>query len=179
MNRDYEKELHRAEQEKARAQKADSFWNAFRLTENGHVKSTLLLNSFCLSILSLPFILPAFYLLTDPIHHLLSAAPRAVENLANALLPAAVGTAACALAQLFCHPRTVLAALPVAAGAGAGQSDCHAADSPGAGRNLSVPEPVYHAGAGAAGSGHRRLPVAAAPEGVTSHSYITEKAVKL
>ena len=110
MNRDYEKELHRAEQEKARAQKADSFWNAFRLTENGHVKSTLLLNSFCLSILFLAVYFAAFYLLTDPIHHLLSAAPRAVENLANALLPAAVGTAACALAQLFCHPRTVLAA---------------------------------------------------------------------
>ena len=61
MNRDYEKELHRAEQEKARAQKADSFWNAFRLTENGHVKSTLLLNSFCLSILFLAVYFAAFY----------------------------------------------------------------------------------------------------------------------
>ena len=37
MNQDFEKELQRAEREKARAQRADSFWNAFQLTENGHV----------------------------------------------------------------------------------------------------------------------------------------------
>ena len=106
MNQDFEKELQRAEREKARAQRADSFWNAFQLTENGHVKSTLLLNSFCLSIVFLAVYFAAFYLLTDPIHALLSSA---VENLANALLPAIVGTAVCGLTHLFCRPQTVLA----------------------------------------------------------------------
>ena len=51
MNQDFEKELRRAEREKEHARRVESFWDAFRLTENGHVKSTLLLNSFCLSIL--------------------------------------------------------------------------------------------------------------------------------
>ena len=113
MNQDFEKELQRAEREKARAQRADSFWNAFQLTENGHVKSTLLLNSFCLSIVFLAVYFAAFYLLTDPIHALLSSAPLAVENLANALLPAIVGTAVCGLTHLFCRPQTVLAAILV------------------------------------------------------------------
>ena len=53
MNQDFEKELRRAEREKEQARRVESFWDAFRLTENGHVKSTLLLNSFCLSILFL------------------------------------------------------------------------------------------------------------------------------
>ena len=51
MNQDFKKELRRAEREKEQARRVESFWDAFRLTENGHVKSTLLLNSFCLSIL--------------------------------------------------------------------------------------------------------------------------------
>ena len=80
MNQDFEKELQRAEREKARAQRADSFWNAFQLTENGHVKSTLLLNSFCLSILFLAVYFAAFYLLADPIHALLSPAPLPVRQ---------------------------------------------------------------------------------------------------
>ena len=46
MNQDFEKELRRAEREKEQARRVESFWDAFRLTENGHVKSTLLLNSF-------------------------------------------------------------------------------------------------------------------------------------
>ena len=88
----------------------ESFWDAFRLTENGHVKSTLLLNSFCLSILFLAVYGAAFFLLTDPIHAWLALAPRAVENLVSALLPALIGTAICALTHLICHPQTVLAA---------------------------------------------------------------------
>ena len=68
MNQDFEKELRRAEREKEQARRVESFWDAFRLTENGHVKSTLLLNSFCLSILFLAVYGAAFFLLTDPIH---------------------------------------------------------------------------------------------------------------
>ena len=40
----------------------------------------------------------------------LALAPRAVENLVSALLPALIGTAVCALTHLICHPQTVLAA---------------------------------------------------------------------
>ena len=65
MNQDFEKELRRAEREKEQARRVESFWDAFRLTENGHVKSTLLLNSFCLSILFLAVYGAAFFLLTD------------------------------------------------------------------------------------------------------------------
>ena len=86
MNQDFEKELRRAEREKEQARRVESFWDAFRLTENGHVKSTLLLNSFCLSILFLAVYGAAFFLLTDPIHAWLALAPRAVENLVSALL---------------------------------------------------------------------------------------------
>ena len=96
MNQDFEKELRRAEREKEQARRVESFWDAFRLTENGHVKSTLLLNSFCLSILFLAVYGAAFFLLTDPIHAWLALAPRAVENLVSALLPALIGTAICA-----------------------------------------------------------------------------------
>ena len=110
MNQDFEKELRRAEREKEQARRVESFWDAFRLTENGHVKSTLLLNSFCLSILFLVVYGAAFFLLTDPIHAWLALAPRAVENLVSALLPALIGTAICALTHLICHPQTVLAA---------------------------------------------------------------------
>ena len=86
MNQDFEKELRRAEREKEQARRVESFWDAFRLTENGHVKSTLLLNSFCLSILFLAVYGAAFFLLTDPIHAWLALAPRAVENLVTMLL---------------------------------------------------------------------------------------------
>ena len=110
MNQNFEKELHRAKQEEARAKRAESFWNAFRLTENGHVKSTLLLNSFCLAAVFLAVYAAAFFLLTDPSHAWLVHAPRAVENLANALLPALIGTAVCALTHFICRPQTVLAA---------------------------------------------------------------------
>ena len=44
------------------------------------------------------------------IHAWLALAPRAVENLVSALLPALIGTAICALTHLICHPQTVLAA---------------------------------------------------------------------
>ncbi len=110
MTQDHEKELHRAEKEKERAHRADSFWNAFQMTENGHVKSTLLLNSFCLAILFIAVYAVAIFLLTDPIHAWLANGPLFWEQLVSALLPALAGTAVCALTQLVCKPRTVLAA---------------------------------------------------------------------
>lgn len=110
MNQDFEKKLHQAEREKERARRADSFWNSFQMTENGHVKSTLLLNSFCLAILFVAVYAVAFFLLTDPIHAWLSGGPLLLENLVNALLPALLGTAVCGLFHFLCQPQTVLAA---------------------------------------------------------------------
>lgn len=110
MNQHFEKELRQAKREEARSRRAESFWNAFRLTENGRVKSTLLLNSFCLAAVFLAVYGAAFFLLTDPIHAWLAHGPRGMENLANALLPALAGTAVCALSHCICRPQTVLAA---------------------------------------------------------------------
>lgn len=110
MNQDFEKELRRAEREKEQARRVESFWDAFRLTENGHVKSTLLLNSFCLSILFLAVYGAAFFLLTDPIHAWLALAPRAVENLVSALLPRPDRDSNLRADPTDRHPQTVLAA---------------------------------------------------------------------
>lgn len=110
MTRDHEKELHQAERAKERAKRADSFWNAFQMTENGRIKSTLLLNSFCLAILFVAVYAVTFLLLTDPIHSLFSGAPLAVENVVNALVPAVVGTAVCSLFHFLCQPQTLVAA---------------------------------------------------------------------
>ena len=110
MNQDFEKQLHQAEREKERVRRADSFWNSFQMTENGHVKSTLLLNSFCLAILFVAVYAVVFFLLTDPIHAWFSDGPLLLENLVNALLPALLGTAVCGLFHFLCQPQTVLAA---------------------------------------------------------------------
>ena len=149
MNQDFEKELRRAEREKEHARRVESFWDAFRLTENGHVKSTLLLNSFCLSILFLAVYGAAFFLLTDPIHAWLALAPRAVENLVSALLPALIGTAICALA-LAAGPR---------------QSGDHAAPATGRSRRVGPVSPALrYDGPCAAADGFWKLLVAASPQ---------------
>ena len=46
---------------------ADSFWSAFQMTENGKVKSTLLLYSFCLCWVYIAVYFIAFAFLLDPI----------------------------------------------------------------------------------------------------------------
>lgn len=165
MNQDFEKELRRAEREKEQARRVESFWDAFRLTENGHVKSTLLLNSFCLSILFLAVYGAAFFLLTDPIHAWLALAPRAVENLVSALLPALIGTAICALTHLICHPQTVLAAYGLALAAGPRQSGDHAASAAGRSRRVGPVSPALrYDGPCAAADGFWKFLVAASPQ---------------
>lgn len=89
--------LEREERARGRAEQTESFWQAFRLTENGKVKSTLLLNSFCLSVVFLGIYAAAFIFLVEPIHALISGGPPAVVNLVEAVVPALVGSVLCCL----------------------------------------------------------------------------------
>ena len=70
---------------------ADSFWSAFQMMENGRVKSTLMLYSFCLCW--------AFAAVHGAAiaHALMAGTPVFLENLVTALVPAALGTAICGL----------------------------------------------------------------------------------
>ena len=79
---------------------ADKFWSAFQMTENGKVKSTLMLYSFCLCWVFLVVYGLCFALLNPLLDGLLSGLPVAVINLVEALVPAAAGTAVCCLTWL-------------------------------------------------------------------------------
>lgn len=76
---------------------AESFWSAFQIVENGKVKSTLLLYSFCLCWLFIAIYAAAFVLLVDPLYALTTGAPTVVGNLVGSLVPAVIGTAVCSL----------------------------------------------------------------------------------
>lgn len=77
---------------------ADSFWSAFQMVENGRVKSTLMLYSFCLCWVFAAVHGGAVALLITPLHALMDGAPVFLENLVTALVPAVLGTAVCGLA---------------------------------------------------------------------------------
>ena len=77
---------------------ADSFWSAFQMMENGRVKSTLMLYSFCTVATVFAAVHgAAIALLIDPLHALMAGTPVFLENLVTALVPAALGTAICGL----------------------------------------------------------------------------------
>ena len=87
---------------------ADSFWSAFQMTENGKVKSTLLLNSFCLCVVLIAVYAAAFVFLIDPLHALTAEAPPLVDNLVGAVVPAVLGAVVCGLTwPLFKEKRTL------------------------------------------------------------------------
>ena len=76
---------------------ADSFWSAFQMTENGKVKSTLLLYSFCLCWVFIAVYAASFVFLLDPLDALVSGAPGFVVYVVEAVVPALVGAVVCAL----------------------------------------------------------------------------------
>ena len=76
---------------------ADSFWSAFQMTENGKVKSTLLLYSFCLCWVFIAVYAVLFVFLLDPLDALVSGAPGLVVHVVEAVVPALVGAVVCAL----------------------------------------------------------------------------------
>ena len=80
---------------------ADSFWSAFQMMENGRVKSTLMLYSFCLCWVFAAVYGAAIALLIGPLHMLMAGSPVFLENLVTALVPAGLGTAVCCLTWLL------------------------------------------------------------------------------
>ena len=76
---------------------ADSFWSAFQMTENGKVKSTMLLYSFCLCWVFIAIYAASFAFLLDPLDALVSGAPGFVVHMVEAVVPALVGAVVCAL----------------------------------------------------------------------------------
>ena len=80
---------------------ADSFWSAFQMMENGRVKSTLMLYSFCLCWVFAAVYGAAIALLIGPLHMLMAGSPVFLENLVTALVPAVLGTAVCCLTWLL------------------------------------------------------------------------------
>ena len=91
---------------------ADKFWGAFQMTENGRVKSTILLYSFCLCWVLLAVYGGCFALLNPWLDGLLSgsALPVWLISLVEALAPAAEGTAAASLVWLLPGDKRLLPA---------------------------------------------------------------------
>lgn len=91
---------------------ADSFWGAFRMTENGRVKSPLLLYSFCLCWVLLLLYGGCYALFSGPLDAALTGAglPVALVNAVEALTPAAAGTAIASLAWLLPGDKRLLPA---------------------------------------------------------------------
>ena len=91
-----------------RAEKADKFWSAFMLTKDGKVKSTLLLNSFCMCVVLIAVYAGCFVLLASPMETLTQAAPVWAKNLVGTLVPSALGSVICLLTfPLFKERRTI------------------------------------------------------------------------
>ena len=91
---------------------ADSFWGAFRMTENGRVKSTLLLYSFCLCWVLLALYGGCYALFNPWLDGLFqgSGLPVWLISLTETLVPSAVGTAAASLAWLLPGDKRLLPA---------------------------------------------------------------------
>lgn len=70
---------------------ADSFWSAFRMTENGKPKSGLLVYTFCLSFVMLAVYGTAFFVVIEGLHDLTAGLPVFWGNLIQSLAAAIVG----------------------------------------------------------------------------------------
>lgn len=70
---------------------ADSFWSAFRMTENGKPKSGLLVYTFCLSFVMLAVYGAAFFVVIEGLHNLTVGLPVFWGNLIQSLAAAIVG----------------------------------------------------------------------------------------
>ena len=91
---------------------ADKFWGAFQMTENGRVKSTILLYSFCLCWVLLALYGGCFALINPWLNALLTASgtPIWLINLIEALAPAVAGTAVASLVWLLPGDKRLLPA---------------------------------------------------------------------
>lgn len=76
--------------------RGDSFWNIFMPTKNGKIKSTLVVNSFSLSILFMAIYIAAYALLLGGLDAALQGrGPVWLLNLAEGLVPAVIASALC------------------------------------------------------------------------------------
>lgn len=89
---------------------AKSFWGAFQMTENGKVKSTLLLYSFCLCWVLLLVYGGCFALFSPLLDGLKDSLPVMAVTVIEALVPAIVGTAAASLVWLLPGDKRLLPA---------------------------------------------------------------------
>ena len=93
-----------------RSKQSEGCLSAFRMTENGKVKSTLLLYSFFLCLAYIAVYALLFAVLIVPLNDLTSGASPAVTNLVGALVPALLGTAVCAVTWPLCKDRRLMPA---------------------------------------------------------------------
>lgn len=110
MNTNEFEQLKKEERARDRTKRSNRFWRSFLFTENGNVKSTLLLNSFCLSVVCIVVYLVAYFYLVDWLHPLVARQSIVVVNLVEALVPAVAGTAVCNLAWLISKEKRLLPA---------------------------------------------------------------------
>ncbi len=76
--------------------KADKFWNIFLFTKNGKVKSTLVVNTFSLSLLFIAIYSFSYLMLIDPLENILAARYGvALASFAESAVPALVGSVLC------------------------------------------------------------------------------------
>ncbi|MDO4614439.1 MAG: hypothetical protein Q4B15_02315 [Lachnospiraceae bacterium] len=98
------------EKQKKRKKRADAFWRALLFTKDGKPKSSLMIYSFCLSIVFVVFYISAMYFLIDWMYELVSGLPAVAGNLIQSLIVLAAGTAiAFLLNRIFKDKRIMLA----------------------------------------------------------------------
>lgn len=103
-------QLKKEERERAQKERADRFWSTFLFTENGKVKSTLLLYSFCLCFVFLAVYGAAYGLILEWLDPLLAGCPLALVNFVEAAVPTLVGTAICSLTWVISRDKRMMLA---------------------------------------------------------------------
>lgn len=83
------------------SEKKFSFWDMFRFTKDGKPKSSVIVNTFSLSILFLVIYAVAYFYLIDVIHNWLIESPVWVTATAESIIPGIVGTIICMLFALL------------------------------------------------------------------------------
>lgn len=109
----HSKELERLRQEerdRVWKDRGDRFWGAFLFTKDGKVKSTLLLYSFCLSIVYAAIYGAAYFLTLPVLNSLLEGSPTVLVNLVEAAVPTVLGTAVCSLTWLLVQEKRMMLA---------------------------------------------------------------------
>lgn len=96
MAKQQNRPLTEAEQRDKWKKRGDAFWNIFLPTKDGRIKSTMIVNSFCLSILFLAVYICAYLLMLDGLDGLMAGKlPVWLINIIESVLPALTGSMLC------------------------------------------------------------------------------------